>query len=67
MTPNVEVRPLPQLYTPEEAASYLGVSAYTVRARLNAGEMRGRKCGGRWLIRAIDLAAYVEPADSESR
>jgi hypothetical protein len=37
------------------------ISAYTVRARLNAGEIPGRKCGGRWLIRAIDLASYVEP------
>lgn len=59
--PHVEAMPLPQLYTPEEAASYLGVSAYTVRARLQTGEIPGRKCGGRWLIRAVDLASYVEP------
>jgi excisionase family DNA binding protein len=61
VTPYVDVMPLPQLYTPEEAASYLGVSAYTVRSRLNAGELPGCKCGGRWLIRAVDLASYVEP------
>lgn len=61
MTPYVDVMPLPQLYTPEEVASYLGVSACTVRACLNAGELPGRKCGGQWLIRAIDLASYVEP------
>jgi len=53
--------PLPQLVTPEEAAEYLGVSAYTVRHRLNCGELPGRKHGARWLIRVVDLAAYVEP------
>ena len=58
---HIEALPLPQLYTPEEAADYLGVSAYPVRRRLNHGQIPGRKCGGRWLIRASDLAAYVEP------
>jgi excisionase family DNA binding protein len=53
--------PLPQLLTPEEAAQYLGVSSYTVRQRLKAGELPGRKHGARWLIRVVDLAAYVEP------
>lgn len=52
---------LPQLLTPEEVASYLGVSAYTVRLRLKSGELRGRKHGARWLIRVVDLVAYVEP------
>lgn len=53
--------PLPQLLTPEEAAQYLGISSYTVRERLKRGEIPGRKHGARWLIRAADLAAYVEP------
>jgi len=52
---------LPQLVTPDEAAEYLGVSSYTVRHRLNLGELPGRKHGARWLIRVVDLAAYVEP------
>ena len=52
---------LPQLVTPDEAAAYLGVSPYTVRARLNSGAIPGRKHGARWLIRVVDLAAYVEP------
>jgi excisionase family DNA binding protein len=52
---------LPQLVTPDEAASYLGISPYTVRARLNSGAIPGRKHGARWLIRVVDLAAYVEP------
>ena len=52
---------LPQLVTPEEAADYLGISAYTVRERLKRGELPGRKHGSRWLVRVVDLAAYVEP------
>ena len=53
--------PLPQLVTPEEAAHYLGVSPYTVGERLKSGEIPGRKHGSRWLIRVVDLTAYVEP------
>jgi excisionase family DNA binding protein len=52
---------LPQLLSPEEAASYLGVSTYTVRQRLKDGEIPGRKHGARWLIRVVDLIAFVEP------
>jgi excisionase family DNA binding protein len=53
--------PLPQLLTPDEAAEYLGISAYTVRQRLKIGEIPGRKHGARWLIRVVDLIQYVEP------
>jgi excisionase family DNA binding protein len=52
---------LPQLVTPEEAAAYLGISPYTVRERLKEGTLPGRKHGARWLIRVVDLVAYVEP------
>jgi excisionase family DNA binding protein len=52
---------LPQLMTPEETANYLGISAYTVRKRLGTGEILGRKHGSKWLIRVVDLEAYVEP------
>jgi excisionase family DNA binding protein len=52
---------LPQLCTIDEVACYLGVSEYTVRRRLKSGELPGRKCGARWLVRVVDLAEYVEP------
>jgi excisionase family DNA binding protein len=52
---------LPQLMSPDDAAGYLGVSAYTVRERLKNGEIPGRKHGARWLIRVVDLVQYVEP------
>ena len=57
----VTAMPLPQLMSPEAAAEYLGVSAYTVRERLKSGEIPGRKHGARWLIRVVDLVQYVEP------
>ncbi len=53
--------PLPQLVSPEVAATYLGISAYTVRQRLKRGEIPGKKHGSRWLIRVQDLADYVRP------
>jgi excisionase family DNA binding protein len=53
--------PLPQLISPDEAADYLGISAYTVRGRLKSGDIPGRKHGARWLIRVADLIQYVEP------
>jgi excisionase family DNA binding protein len=57
---------LPQLVTPEEAAAYLGISPYTVRERLKEGSLPGRKHGARWLIRVVDLVAYVEPNNLDS-
>lgn len=58
-----EVRslPLPQLCTLNQVADYLGISEYTVRRRLKSGDLPGRKRGSRWLVRVVDLAAYVEP------
>ncbi len=61
MSLSVGATPLPQLISPEEAAEYLGISAYTLRERLKSGEIPGRKHGSRWLIRVVDLAQYVEP------
>lgn len=58
---SVGATPLPQLVSPEEAAKYLQVSAYTIRERLKRGEIPGSKHGARWLIRVIDLDKYVEP------
>lgn len=58
---SVGATPLPQLVSPEEAAKYLRVSAYTIRERLKRGEIPGSKHGARWLIRVVDLDKYVEP------
>lgn len=55
------VLPLPQLCTLNQVADYLGISEYTVQRRLKSGDLPGRKRGSRWLVRVVDLAAYVEP------
>jgi excisionase family DNA binding protein len=65
-TKAVESVTLPQLYTPSEAAAYLRISTSAVRYRLESGELPGRKHCGRWLIRAVDLIAFVEPSNQLS-
>jgi excisionase family DNA binding protein len=59
--PTVEPTLLPQIYNTEQAAQYLGISPDAVLYRLKKGLLPGRKHGGRWVIRAIDLAQFVEP------
>ena len=43
------------LLTPREAATALGCSERTVRARLQSGRLRGFKKGGRWRVHRKDL------------
>ena len=57
----IESIPLPQIYSTDEAAAYLGLSREAVMYRLNKGLLPGKKHLGRWTIRAIDLAKFVEP------
>lgn len=54
-----------RLYTPEEAADYLGVHVQTVRAWIRSGRLRAsRLTGQRALrIRAADLQSVLEPVD----
>ena len=42
--------PALQVYTPEQAAQLLGVSAADVVAELEAGTLKGRKIGANWRI-----------------
>lgn len=54
-----------RLYSPEEAAEYLGVHVQTVRAWIRSGRLRaGRLAGQRALrIRASDLQSVLEPIE----
>ncbi len=56
---------LEKLYTPEEAAEYLGVHVQTVRAWIRSGRLRAhRLVGQRALrVRASDLGSVLEPVD----
>ena len=44
-----------KLYTPEEAAAFLGVKITTIRRWLREGEMQGTKYGRLWRIKESDL------------
>jgi excisionase family DNA binding protein len=56
------------LLTPEEAASVLGLSTFTVRRLLREGELPGRKVGKRqWRIRRVDLDEYLSETSRPAR
>ncbi|MDZ7729496.1 MAG: helix-turn-helix domain-containing protein [Dehalococcoidia bacterium] len=62
-TPDIEER----LYSPEEAADYLGVHVQTVRAWIRSGRLpAARLAGQRALrIRASDLQSVLEPVNPD--
>lgn len=57
----------PRLYSPEEAAAYLGVHVQTVRSWIRSGRLpASRLAGQRALrIRAADLESVLEPVDAQ--
>lgn len=57
-----------KLYSPEEAAAYLGVHVKTVRGWIKSGRLRASRLAGQRAlrIRASDLAAVLEPVDPET-
>jgi excisionase family DNA binding protein len=54
-----------RLYSPEEAATYLGVHVQTIRAWIRAGRLPARRLAGQRAlrIRASDLEGILEPLD----
>jgi len=54
-----------RLYSPEDAAAYLGVHVQTVRAWIRAGRLPARRLAGQRAlrIRASDLESILEPLD----
>lgn len=54
-----------KLYSPEEAAAYLGVHVQTVRAWIRSGRLRASRLAGQRAlrIRASDLDSVLEPID----
>lgn len=54
-----------KLYSPEEAAEYLGVHVQTVRAWVRSGRLRASRLAGQRALRikASDLATLLEPVD----
>jgi excisionase family DNA binding protein len=58
-----------ELYTPDEAASILKLSAYTVRRLLREGKLPGIKIGAGqlWRIRKDQLEAYLTAQSTGGR
>lgn len=58
--------PAPEkLYSPEEAAEYLGIHVQTVRAWIRSGRLRASRLAGQRALRikASDLMTVLEPVD----
>lgn len=55
-----------RLYSPEEAAEYLGVHVQTVRAWIRSGRLKASRLAGQRAlrIRASDLGSILEPVDA---
>lgn len=56
---------LEKLYSPEEAAEYLGVHVQTVRGWIRSGRLAARRLAGQRALRitATDLESVLEPVD----
>lgn len=56
-----------KLYSPEEAAEYLGIHVQTVRAWIRSGRLRASRLAGQRAlrIRASDLMTVLEPVDAD--
>jgi excisionase family DNA binding protein len=56
---------LEELFSPEDAASYLNVHVQTVRAWIRSGRLRARRLAGQRALRitASDLQSVLEPVD----
>jgi len=61
-------RGLERLYSPEEAAEYLGIHVQTVRAWIRSGRLRASRLAGQRAlrIRASDLESVLDPVEPES-
>ncbi|MCC6381409.1 MAG: helix-turn-helix domain-containing protein [Dehalococcoidia bacterium] len=55
------------LYSPEEAAAYLGVHVQTVRGWIRSGRLRASRLAGQRAlrIRASDLGSVLEPVEPD--
>ena len=51
-----------QILTLDEAATYLRVSRKVARNLVKSGELWGRKVGGSWRVRRVDVEALLSPS-----
>jgi excisionase family DNA binding protein len=55
------------VFSPEEAADYLGIHPQTVYKLLRNGELPGKKIGQLWRISKNSLTAYLEDGQTGSK
>ena len=55
-----------RLLTVHQAAKMLGVSVYTVKRQLRAGELPGVKIGGQWRVQRVALEAQLGIGESNA-
>jgi excisionase family DNA binding protein len=56
-------RPKRRVFNQQEAAQELGLSVNTFRAEMQAGRIRGKLVGRRWLFTDEELQKYVRGGD----
>lgn len=58
---------LERLFSPEEAAEYLGIHVQTVRTWIRSGRLKAHRLAGQRALRikASDLAGVLEPVDAD--
>jgi excisionase family DNA binding protein len=62
-----QLRTMQTLLSVEDAASWLGVCAETVRRDIKAGKLPAIKMGGRWKVDPIVLADFLETRQVAAR
>ena len=58
-------QPQPLYYRPSEAAKLALCTPQAITKRIHRGKLAARRIGGRWYIRAVDVAALVDLPLSE--
>lgn len=56
-----------ELLTPADAARILRMTEYTVRKKLNSGEIEGFQLGGRWKIKREALRRYIDQQSDKKK
>lgn len=62
---------LPKIYHAKDVKGYLGISLNKTYQILETGELRGTKCGAKWLVTETALMEYLgmetDDADTNAR
>ena len=54
-----------EFYTLQEVAELLRVSKQTIRRRVQSGELKAHKTGGRYIFHREDIQAYLNATETK--